>query len=109
MIRLFSVIFDTFSDPIWNQSDDFGTLCGQIQNLGPGTNTLHRDASHGDIPIGRALAKMVEWCVRDGIVPKEWMTDEDWPMYHVKLLQQTPVAHTVAHTIEEIFKTNNNY
>ena len=45
-------ISDTFSDPIWNQSDDFGTLCSQIQNLGPGTKTLHRDASHGDIPIG---------------------------------------------------------
>ena len=43
--------FDTFSDPILNQSDDFGTLCSRIQNLGPGTKTLHQDASDGAISI----------------------------------------------------------
>ena len=46
-----SCISDTFSDPILNHLDYFDTTYSQIQNLGPGTKTLHRDASDGAIPI----------------------------------------------------------
>ena len=49
----------------------------------------------GDIPIGGALSKLVEWCVQDGIVPEDWLTAEDWPMYHFKVLQQQPVSHSI--------------
>ena len=53
-------------------------------------------------PIGSALAKMVEWWVRDGIVPEDWLTAEDWPTYHFKVLQQQPVAHTIEEILDAV-------
>ena len=45
---------------------------------------------------------MVEWWVRDGIVPEDWITAEDWPMYHVKVLQQQPVSHEIEEILDAV-------
>ncbi|MBQ11752.1 MAG: hypothetical protein CMJ45_09405 [Planctomyces sp.] len=79
------------------QGRDFNRGGSTIQ-LGTVNVQLVHECADGYVvifPIGGALAKMVEWWVRDGIVPEDWLMAEDWPMYHVKLLQQQPIAHTV--------------
>ena len=78
---------------------------GSIVQLGTINVQLVHECADGHVvvfPIGGALAKMVEWWVRDGIVPEDWMTAEDWPMYHVKLLQQQPVAHTIEEVLDAV-------
>ena len=78
---------------------------GSIIQLGTINVQLVHECADGHVvvfPIGGALAKMVEWWVRDGIVPEDWMTAEDWPMYHVKLLQQQPVAHTIEEVLDAV-------
>ena len=78
---------------------------GSIVQLGTINVQLVHECADGHVvvfPIGGALAKMVEWWVRDGIVPEDWLTAEDWPMYHVKLLQQQPVAHTIEEVLDAV-------
>lgn len=78
---------------------------GSIVQLGTINVQLVHECADGHVvvfPIGGALAKMVEWWVRDGIVPEDWMKAEDWPMYHVKLLQQQPVAHTIEEVLDAV-------
>lgn len=78
---------------------------GSIVQLGTINVQLVHECADGHVvvfPIGGALAKMVEWWVRDGIVPEDWMTAEDWPMYHVKLLQQQPVTHTIEEVLDAV-------
>jgi crotonobetainyl-CoA:carnitine CoA-transferase CaiB-like acyl-CoA transferase len=78
---------------------------GSIVQLGTINVQLVHECADGHVvvfSIGGALAKMVEWWVRDGIVPEDWMTAEDWPMYHVKLLQQQPVAHTIEEVLDAV-------
>ena len=78
---------------------------GSMVQLGTVNVQLVHECADGYVvvfPIGGALAKMVEWWVRDGIVPEDWMTAEDWPMYHVKLLQQQPVAHTIEEVLDAV-------
>ncbi|PKB73747.1 MAG: hypothetical protein BZY75_00165 [SAR202 cluster bacterium Io17-Chloro-G7] len=89
------------------QGRDFNRGGNTIQ-LGTVTIRLVHQCADGYVvifPIGGALAKMVEWCVRDGIVPEDWLAAEEWPMYHFKLLQQQPVAHT----IEEVLVAVSGY
>jgi len=84
------------------QGADFNRLGNNIQ-LGTVTLRLVHECADGYVvifPIGGALAKLVEWCVRDGIVPEDWLTAEEWPMYHIKVLQQQPVSHTIEEIIE---------
>ncbi len=52
-------------------------------------------------PIGRALAKFIEWSTDEGIVPKEWLAAEDWSIYHFKVLQ----GETLAYPLEEVVDT----
>ena len=44
---------------------------------------------------GATLSKMVSWLAEDGVVPREWMEDEDWATYIARLLQQEPVRYTL--------------
>ena len=86
------------------QGADFNRLGNNIQ-LGTVTIRLVHECADGYVvvfPIGGALTKLVEWCVRDGIVSKDWLTAEDWPMYHVKVLQQQPVAHTIDEILDAV-------
>ena len=86
------------------QGADFNRLGNNIQ-LGAITVRLVHECADGYVvvfPIGGALTKLVEWCVRDGIVSKDWLTAEDWPMYHFKALQQQPVAHTIDEVLDAV-------
>ncbi len=79
------------------QGRDFNRAGNAIQ-LGSITLRLVHECADGYVvifPIGGALSKLVEWCVQDGIVPEDWLTAEDWPMYHFKVLQQQPVSHSI--------------
>lgn len=89
------------------QGRDFNRAGNAIQ-LGTITLRLVHECADGYVvifPIGGALSKLVEWCVQDGIVPEDWLTAEDWPMYHFKVLQQQPVSHS----IEEIVNVVGEY
>ena len=86
------------------QGRDFNRGGNTIQ-LGTVTLRLVHECADGYVvvfPIGGALAKLVEWCVRDGIVPEDWLTAEDWPMFHIKMLQQQPVAHTIEEVLDAV-------
>ena len=81
---------------------------GNTLQLGAVTIRLVHECADGYVvvfPIGGALAKMVEWWVRDGVVTEDWLTAEDWPTYHFKVLQQQPVSHA----IEEILDAVSDY
>ena len=86
------------------QGRDFNRGGNTIQ-LGAVTLRLVHECADGYVvifPIGGALTKLVEWCVRDGIVSEDWLTAEDWPMYHFKVLQQQPVAHTIEEVLDAV-------
>ena len=44
---------------------------------------------------GATLSKMVYWLVEDGLVPREWIDGEDWPIYERRLLQGEPMTYGV--------------
>ena len=78
---------------------------GNTLQMGTVTIRLVHECADGYVvlfPIGGALTKMVEWWVRDGIVPNDWLTAEDWPMYHVKVLQQQPVSHEIEEILDAV-------
>ena len=54
------------------------------------------------VPIGGSLATLIQWSVQDGLVPESWLGDEDWPMYHIKLVQGEPVSHTLHEVLDLI-------
>ena len=86
------------------QGFDFNRAGSNIQ-LGPISLRLVYECADGYVvlfPIGAALAKLVGWCAQEGLVPEEWVSDEDWPMFHVKVLQGQPVAHPVDEIIDVI-------
>jgi len=86
------------------QGADFNRAGNNVQ-LGTVTLRLVHECADGYVvvfPIGGALTKLVEWCVRDGIVSEDWLTAEDWPMYHIKVLQQQSVAHTIEEIIDAV-------
>jgi len=78
---------------------------GNTLQLGTITLRLVHECADGYVvvfPIGGALAKMVEWWVRDGVVTDDWLTAEDWPMYHFKVLQQQPVSHAIEEILDAV-------
>ena len=86
------------------QGRDFNRAGNAIQ-LGTITLRLVHECADGYVvifPIGGALSKLVEWCVQDGIVPEDWLTAEDWPMYHFKVLQQQPVSHSIEEVVNVV-------
>jgi crotonobetainyl-CoA:carnitine CoA-transferase CaiB-like acyl-CoA transferase len=86
------------------QGYDFNRRGSDLQ-LGPITLKLVYECSDGYVvlfPIGEALARLVGWCVEEGLIPEHWLTDENWPMYHLKVLQQDPLSHTIDEIIEAV-------
>jgi formyl-CoA transferase len=53
-------------------------------------------------PIGGALSALLRWCVQDGLIPEAWLDDEDWPTYHIRLIQGEPVSHTLDEVLDPI-------
>jgi crotonobetainyl-CoA:carnitine CoA-transferase CaiB-like acyl-CoA transferase len=54
------------------------------------------------IPSGPTLFGMVPWFVAEGVVPTEWLENEDWPTYHFRLLQQQPIAYSLDEVLDAI-------
>ncbi|PKB79408.1 MAG: hypothetical protein BZY88_13270 [SAR202 cluster bacterium Io17-Chloro-G9] len=86
------------------QGFDFNRGGNSVQ-LGNITVRLVHQCADGYVvifPIGEALAKLVQWCVQEGVVPVDWTDAEDWPMYHLKVLQGQPVAHSIDEVLEAV-------
>ena len=56
------------------------------------------------IPTGPTLAVMVPWFVEDGLVPESWIDGEEWPSYHMRLLQGQPISYSLEEVLEAIVK-----
>ena len=61
------------------------------------------------IPSGPTLVVMVPWFVEDGVVPESWIDAEEWPTYHVRLLQGQPVSYSAEAVLSAITKYVANY
>ena len=86
------------------QGSDFNRAGSNLQ-LGNITLRLVYQCADGYVvlfPIGAALAKLVTWCVQEGLVTGAWADDEDWPTFHLKVLQGQPVAHTIDEVIDVV-------
>ena len=86
------------------QGSDFNRAGNNLQ-LGNITLRLVYQCADGYVvlfPIGAALAKLVTWCVQEGLVPDTWTNDEDWPTFHLKVLQGQPVAHTIDEVVDAV-------
>jgi len=86
------------------QGFDFQRGGANVQ-LGPISFQMVYECADGYVvlfPIGGALAKFIEWSVDEGIVPKEWLAAEDWPMYHFKVLQGETLAQPLADVIDTV-------
>ena len=69
---------------------------GSALQLGGATIPIVFDCANGYvvlIPSGPTLAGMVPWFIDEGVVPAEWLENEDWPTYHFRLLQNQPIAY----------------
>ncbi len=78
---------------------------GSALQLGGATIPIVFDCADGYvvlIPSGPTLAGMVPWFVEDGVVPAEWLENEDWPTYHFRLLQQQPIAYSLEEVLDSI-------
>jgi len=59
--------------------------------------------------FGSTMVKLVHWLVEDGIVPEDWIEDEDWPTYERRFLQDMPVTHPLEETAEATRRYVQNY
>jgi len=72
---------------------------GSLLQLGQANLPVVFDCSDGYIvliPSGPTLVVIVPWFVEDGVVPESWLGDEEWPTYHVRLLQGQPVSRSMS-------------
>ena len=85
---------------------------GSLLQLGQANLPVVFDCSDGYIvliPSGPTLVVIVPWFVEDGVVPESWLGDEEWPTYHVRLLQGQPVSHSAEEVLTAITKYVANY
>ena len=80
---------------------------GSLLPLGQVTLQIVFDCADGYIvliPSGPTLAVMVPWFVEDGLVPESWIDGEEWPTYHMRLLQGQPISYSLEEVLEAITK-----
>jgi formyl-CoA transferase len=85
---------------------------GSLLQLGQANLPVVFDCADGYIvliPSGPTLVVIVPWFVEDGVVPESWIDDEEWPTYHVRLLQGQPVSHSAEEVLAAITKYVANY
>ena len=78
---------------------------GPVLQLGQVTIRLVYECADGYVvlvPIGRTLSTLIQWCVRDRLVPESWLGEEDWDMYHHNLLQGEPVVYGLEEVLDAI-------
>jgi crotonobetainyl-CoA:carnitine CoA-transferase CaiB-like acyl-CoA transferase len=51
---------------------------------------------------GAGLAKIMTWIVADGVVPREWLTDEEWNTFDRRLLTGQPLRYTLDEVLERL-------
>ena len=88
------------------QGHDY-TRAGSLLQLGHVDIPVVFDCADGYIvliPSGPTLAVMVPWFVEDGLVPESWIDGEEWPSYHIRLLQGQPISYGVEEVLEAITK-----
>jgi len=89
------------------QGADFNRQGSNIQ-LGIITVPLVYECVDGYVVLastGATMTKFVRWWVEEGIVPEEWMEDEDWPNYLLNVFQQQPVRYSM----EEVLDATRRY
>jgi formyl-CoA transferase len=47
---------------------------------------------------------IVHWFVEEGLVPESWISGEDWPTYHFRLLQGQPISYPLDEVLEAVTK-----
>ncbi len=80
---------------------------GSLLQLGQVNIPVVFDCADGHIvliPSGPTLTVMVPWFVEDALVPESWIEGEDWPTYHIRLLQGQPTSYSVEEVLEAITK-----
>ena len=85
---------------------------GSLLQLGQANLPVVFDCADGYIvliPSGPTLVVMVPWFVEDGVVPESWIDAEEWPTYHVRLLQGQPVSYSAEAVLSAITKYVANY
>ena len=85
---------------------------GSLLQLGQANLPVVFDCADGYIvliPSGPTLVVMVPWFVEDGVVPESWIDAEEWPTYHVRLLQGQPVSYSAEEVLSAITKYVANY
>ncbi len=78
---------------------------GSMLQLGTMSLPLVYECADGYVVIlsnGANAAKAVHWFVEDGLVPKEWVDDEDWLTYDIRLLQGQPLRHSVVELFDVV-------
>ena len=86
------------------QGFDFNRGGSNVQ-LGTVTLQIVYECADGYVvlfPIGAALNKLVQWCVQDGLAPENWLLDEDWATYHLKIVQGEPPVHPIDEVMDLI-------
>ncbi len=69
---------------------------GSDLQLGIITLPLVYESADGHVvvmPNTDTLVRLVPRMVDDGVVPEEWLKDEDWTTYDTRLIQRQPVVH----------------
>ena len=93
------------------QGYDYQRNGSQIK-LGPVTFPVVFDCADGYIVViasGPTLAVMVPWFVEDGLVPESWIDGEEWPTYHMRVLQGQPTTYSLEEVLDATTKYLANY
>jgi len=80
---------------------------GSLLQLGQADIPVVFDCADGYIvliPSGPTLAVMVPWFVEDGLVTESWIDGEEWPGYHLRVLQGQPTSYSLEEVLEVIRK-----
>jgi crotonobetainyl-CoA:carnitine CoA-transferase CaiB-like acyl-CoA transferase len=79
------------------QGRDFNRM-GAVLQLGTISLPLCYACADGYVvalPNGSVINKMVRWMAEEGVVPEEWVDNEDWPTYDIRLLQAQPLTYSI--------------
>ncbi|PKB73749.1 MAG: hypothetical protein BZY75_00175 [SAR202 cluster bacterium Io17-Chloro-G7] len=78
---------------------------GSVLQLGSLSVPIVYECADGHLvmlPSGATMTKMVHWLVADGIVPKEWIDGEDWPIYERNLFQQNQLRYQLDEVVDAV-------
>ncbi len=86
------------------QGRDF-ERAGTALQLGTITLPMVYRAKDGEVVVlgnGATLKPMMQWLVRDGIVPEEWLEGEEWARYDMKVLAGEPLKYSYEEVLDAL-------